>query len=58
MVHNDTTTCQLLSVLNNKREVNMYVVSDNSKEGLGSSSSYSNIAKARHEEGIHGEKAS
>ena len=36
----------------------MYVVSNDSEEGLGGSSSYTNIAKARHEEGIHGEKAS
>ena len=38
-VHNNASTCLMLSILNDKRKVNMYVVVDNDNGGIGTSAS-------------------
>ena len=47
LVHNDATTYQLLSILNDKREVNVYVVCANNEDGVGGSCSYGKAEEKR-----------
>ena len=47
LVHNDATTCQLLSVLNDKREVDIFVVYASSEDGVGGSCSYRKAEEKR-----------
>ena len=47
LVHNDATTCQLLSVLNDKREVDVFVVCASSEDGVGGSCSYRKAEEKR-----------
>ena len=46
-MHNDATTCQLLSVLNDKREVNVDIVCASKEDGIIGSYSYRKAKEKR-----------
>ena len=44
-IYDDATTCQLLSILNEKKDVDIYVVNDNTIDGASGSQSVPYIGK-------------
>ena len=45
LIYDDATTCQLLSILNKKKDVDIYVVNDNTTDGASGSQSVPDIGK-------------